>query len=232
MRRSGSQHPRSAGRISEDSAGTGPRLRRRFGRRGRFVVAGALLALSLLIAVVQARAGRRTAPLVSPFLQSVSIPTTGGSTGELTIADPLTWGTYSVDLVLPEHASPLDYGIAFHEIRKHVKVTVRQTDRPAPLLTCPNVQTLTQLEDQLSICQGVELCDFPVQSTRELTVTCQIADGIPWPDQVRLGISHSADEGKIRSAGQLTRAVQPISLGASALLFCLSLALCWRTIAG
>ncbi|MDB5329597.1 MAG: hypothetical protein JWP03_748, partial [Phycisphaerales bacterium] len=57
-------------------------------------------------------------------------------------------------------------------------------------------------------------------------------DGIPWPDEVRVGVSHSADEGKIRSAGQLSRAVQPISLGASAVLFCLGLVVCWRSIAG
>jgi hypothetical protein len=231
MRRRGSKRPTSARRHSAKAAGSGLR-RRRSGRGRRLAIAGALLALSLLIVVVQARAGRRTAPIVSPYLQTTPINTTGGGTGVLTVTDPLAWGTYSVDLVLPEHASPLDYGIAFHEIRKHVKVTVRQADRSAPLFEGPTAQTLTQLEDQMSLCQGVELCDFPAQSTRELTITCQIDNGIPWPDEVRVGISHSADEGKIRSAGQLTRAVQPISLGASAVLFCLSLVLCWRTIAG
>ncbi|MDB5288769.1 MAG: hypothetical protein JWL69_10 [Phycisphaerales bacterium] len=223
-----SSHRKQRRRVSEDPVA--PRGdRRRFKRRVRLSAAGGLLALSLVIAVVQAHAGRRSAPLVSPYIQSVALPASDGSIATLTIAEPLTWGTYSVDLVLPDHTSPLDYGIAYHEIRKHVKVTVRQADRPTPLLVSPNAQTLTQLEDQLSICQGVELCDFPAQSAAELTVTCQIADGIPWPDQVRVGISHSADEGKIRSAGQLTKAVQPISFGASALLFCLSVLLCWRT---
>lgn len=229
MHKRSSRHRKQTRRVAFDPAAAPIADRRRFRRRVRLAVAAGLCALSLFIAVVQVHAGRRSGPLVSPFVQSVDLPATNGSTGTLTISEPLNWGTYSVNLVLPDHASPLDYGIAYHEIRKHVKVTVRQADRPAPLLTSPDIQTLTQLEDQLSICQGVELCDFPVQSAAELTITCQLTDGIPWPEQVRIGISHSADEGKIRSAGQLTKAVQPISFGASALLFCLSVLLCWRT---
>jgi hypothetical protein len=193
------------------------------------MIAFVLLALSSVIIGVQVRASRLTGSH-DVFLQRLILRPGSQCTGGLVVHGPLTRGTYAVDVIFPNNSTPLDYGMAYHEVRRNVSVVVSQGGHV--IVRAPNPITTAPLEDRLDFRDGVEICDFAAESAGDLTITCRLGDGPPWPDSVYVAVSHGQTTANENSPGHITKAVQPFSLGFSALLAFISIGLCWRSTAG
>ena len=199
-----------------------PRARRRVSKR---FIAAVLLGVSLLIATVQVRATRSLSQQPSFFLLESNIAP--GATATLVIDKPDVRGTYVLDLVFPDGASPRDYGIAFHESRQQVRVVAGQAQRPTDTYQAPNPETLAGLPDTLDYRNGVTIGEFQAHPAGPLTVSCALLDGPPWPSGMKIGLAHSTTEARMMSARKMARTFQPYSFGAAALLFCAGLVVCW-----
>lgn len=196
----------------------------------RRILALGLLTVSALTVAAQFHTARSSAAAgQDPYFQRVTLDLARQRDGTLMVNAPITSGDYSVDLIFPGGSPPLDFGIAYQEARKHVKVEVRDARQSAPLLSVPSRQSLSQLEDQLDSHAGVKLCEFQANSKATLIIHCHVIDGPPWPEQLTIGLSHSNGQSPVRASGRLTRAGQPLSLGLSALLVCASASLLWRS---
>ena len=98
-------------------------------RRNRRFFAAGLLTLSLIIVSAQVHATRSTAAPRDFFLQRLILRPGSQSTGMLKLPTPCTWGNYSIDVIFPGDGTPLDFGMAYHEVRKHVLVNVAEARR-------------------------------------------------------------------------------------------------------
>jgi hypothetical protein len=196
-------------------------------RRSRTFVAVVLLTLSALIIAVQVRASRLSTVPRDVFLQRVNLRPGSQATGILTIRRPLTWGTYAVDVIFPDNAAPGDFGMAYPEVRRNVRITIKQSH--GQIVIAPSQKTTSQFADRLDSRKGVHLCDFEATSAEDVTIACRLSDGPPWPDSVSVAISHGQSTSDVAASQRMTASVQPFSFGFSALLACISVGLCWRT---
>jgi hypothetical protein len=188
-------------------------------------VAAVLLLISGLIAAVQLRETRWASASAGTFSQRLILRPGSQSYGNLTMPAPQKRSSFSVDVVFPESASPVDFGLAYHEVRRNVHISVYQGRRC--ILDLPNLKPAMQLEDQLDTRHGVRLCDFAVDSGNDITIACELCEGPPWPDSVTIGVSGN-QAGYDTTPGRINEATMPLSFGFSGLLACIGLGLCRR----
>jgi hypothetical protein len=184
----------------------------------RRLIAAAALFISVAVFAMQFGVIHSAKSQRDPYLRRFTLRPGTQSSGSLRLDAPLATGEYSIDAILPNNASPLDFGIAFHEVRRHVKVIVSQDAASSPLLAAPSPETYVSMSDRLDSRDGVELGHFAARSAAPVTITCEATDGPPWPADVQIGISHSTLDEKVRHSQNLARATRPFSFGLSAVM--------------
>jgi len=186
-----------------------------------------LLVLGAVLAAAQVRAGH-TRAVSSGFLQETMLYPSSQPQGTLTVPAADGAGPYSIYLALPGGAAPGDYGIAFHEVRRYLSVSVANSAQGPSLRRFPNTTSETDLPDQMGANQAIEVCTVE-PADKPLVASCRLEDGPPWPESIRIGIAHSTPH---NSGHQLTLGLahssRPYVYGASAVLLLVGLALTRR----
>lgn len=189
----------------------------------------ALLLGSMALAAMQAHAGHAVVGANDPYLIRVSARNGSAAPVSIRIPSPRLWGTYSVDLIMPNGANPSEFGLAYHEIRRNTSIRIEQYKRPSLLASAPSRATSMQFEDVNDARGGVELCEFAAESSSDVTIRCHLEDGPPWPAGVQIGVSHSSIAPRPLATASASESNRPYSLVISGLLACLSAALFWRS---
>lgn len=120
-----------------------------------------------------------------------------------------------VYIVLPGRASPEQFGLDIPSIRSHTRIALSDADSQVILAHVPStepVDALEQDDDRLRWKHGaVQLHEFePPKTTKRLTITCTIEQGIRWPDTVTFALGSMQTEkgwSMQRSLWQETRQV-------------------------
>jgi hypothetical protein len=191
-------------------------------------VAAILLGLGGVIAATRIHPAQSAAARADPWCQRLTLHPPQQCEGTLTIAAPLMRGSYSVDVIFPGEAPPLDFGMAYHEVRKHARVTLSAASQAAPLPSHGDSLISGPAEDQLDWRHGVELCGFRAHSTGAVTISCHLDEGPPWPAEVSIGISHS-DRAATSPPPMMTKKTAGARAFAfPALLVLAGAGMCWR----